>query len=78
MNPGMTDHRQDWSDRSEGERHYGDITNVKADKYGRYQAVKIDNKINLFGRWSIFGKMCDVHLPKGEEEEDRLNDNDLP
>jgi len=76
MNPTMTEHRLDWEDKSMGERHYGDITNVRADEDGNYSKATYDSKINLFGRWSIFGRMCDLHMPKGTLYKHRNRDND--
>lgn len=76
MNPGMNEHRWDWSENSKEERHYGDLTNFKADEEGRVKAEMFDNKLNLFGKWSIFGKMCDIHMPKGTEDKHKNRDND--
>ena len=79
MNPGMSEyHRADWSEMSLDERHMGDLTSIVADKYGNYKGTMKDAQLNLFGQWSIFGRMCDVHLPKGDRESDRNLDNDLP
>ena len=78
MNAGMSDnHRSDWSEMSVGERHMGDLTSIKADEEGKYKGTMKDAQINLFGQWSIFGRMCDIHLPNGERESDRNINVDL-
>ena len=46
-------------------QRYGDLTNFKADEYGEYRDVALDPKINLFGQWNVFGRMCDIHKPDG-------------
>ena len=50
-------------------RKYGDILYFTADENGNYKNRVRDPYVNLFGQWSVFGKMMDIHLPLGTKEE---------
>jgi len=43
MNPGMSEHRTNWSDDNLGPRYYGDFTGAKGDKNGEYYREGYDS-----------------------------------
>jgi hypothetical protein len=42
----------------------GDITLLKGDKDGHAEFIRYDKLISLYGEYSIYGRMCDLHFPK--------------
>lgn len=50
-------------------RVYGDIIHISSDELGNYKNTVSDPYVTLFGEWSAFGKMMDLHLPLGTIQE---------
>jgi len=60
-NHGVQDYDDEHADR---DRHIGDITKLKGDKYGRASVSRVDHKISLFGAHNVIGRMADLHFSK--------------
>ena len=74
INPYQGLHDENFEDDNKKlNRHMGDITLLKGDKYGRADEVRYDKLIDLYGDYSIYGRMCDVHFPKSCDYEDGWN-----
>ena len=65
INPYQGFHDENFEDEDKStHRHMGDITLLKGDKNGNAEFYRYDKMINLYGEYSIYGRMCDAHFPK--------------
>ena len=59
-------------------RHDGDVTLLKGDENGKAKITRVDKYITLYGNRSPYGRMADMHFPKGcaypDGWESQLND----
>ena len=65
INPYQGLHDENFEDANKDtHRHMGDITLLQGDKYGRAEHMRYDKLISLYGEYSFYGRMCDMHFPK--------------
>ena len=78
INPHQAGHGPNYNDEHEHKRHMGDITLLLGDENGEAWFTRTDKLVTLYGPYSIFGRMADLHFSKScvDFDNDKLGNID--